>query len=207
MGQRARDLVGAVVARGVAPLLKGAGFRKARPLRFQRPTGEVVQVIDFQLSQANFADTGEFFVNVSLGIDRLWGLEGGPRPARPKVYECQVRKRLEEVVPGAPSRWDVSASTDLDALAERLKDSISSLLVDLDEMTSVESLLGKGWLAVGADLITRAQLRYVSGDHEAALADLREASEFFSDRGGMSLGELIRRHGMSELRRRIGDDG
>ena len=100
MGQRARDLIGAAVARGVAPLLKGAGFRKARPLCFQRPTDEVLQVIDFQLSQANIADTGEFFVNVALGIDRLWELEGGPRPDRPKVHECQVRKRLEEVVPG-----------------------------------------------------------------------------------------------------------
>src|SRR3954452_19968823 len=104
MGQRARDLIGAVVVRGVAPLLKGAGFRKARPLRFQRLTGEVVQVIDFQLSQANFADTGEFFVNVALGIDRLWELEGRAPPDWPKSHEFQVRKRLEEVVAGAPSR-------------------------------------------------------------------------------------------------------
>ena len=46
MGQRARDMIGAVVAMGVAPLLKGAGFRKARALRYQRLTGEVVQVIE-----------------------------------------------------------------------------------------------------------------------------------------------------------------
>jgi hypothetical protein len=207
MGQRARDLIGAVVARGVAPLLKGSGFRKARPLRFQRLTGEVVQAIDFQLSQANFADTGEFFVNVALGVGRLWDLEGRPRPDRPKPHECHVRKRLEEVVPGAPSGWGVSASTDLDALAGRLSDSITSLLMDLDEITSIEALLSKGWLKVGADLITRAQLRYVSGDHEAALADLREVSEFFSDRRGMSLVELIQRHGMTELSRQIGHDG
>jgi hypothetical protein len=206
MGQRARDLISAVVARGVAPLLKAVGFRKAG-LRFHRPAGEVVQVIDFQLSQANFADTGEFFVNVALGVGRLWDLEGKPRPDRPRPHECQVCKRLEEVVPGAPSGWDVSASTNLDGLAERLSDSISSLLIDLDGITSIEALLRKGWLKVGADLITRAQLRYVSGDHEAALADLRVVAEFFSDRRGMSLAELIRRHGMTGLEHRIGGAG
>jgi len=206
MGQRARELIGLAIGRAVAPLLKAAGFRKAG-LRFQRVLGEIVQVIDFQLSQANFADRGEFFVNVALGIDRLWVLEGRPRPDRPKVYECQVRRRLEEVVPGAPSCWDVSATTDLDGLAGRLSGSISSLLVDLDEITSVEALLGKGWLEIGADLITKAQLHYVSGDYATAMADLRQASEFFSDRRGMSLGELIRRHGMSELGHSNGDAG
>ena len=55
----------------------------------------------------------------------------------------------------------------------RLSDSISSLLTDLDGITSIEALLRKGWLGVGAELITRAQLRYVCGDHGAALADLR----------------------------------
>src|SRR3954451_6321120 len=128
MGLRARELIGIAIGRSVAPLLKDAGFRKTR-LRFQRVMGGIVQVIDFQLSQANFADTGEFFVNVALGIDELWELEGRPRPDRPKPYECQVRKRLEELVPGAPARWDVSASTDLDALAGRLSGSISSLLL------------------------------------------------------------------------------
>jgi hypothetical protein len=206
MGMRARELIGVAIGRGVAPLLKGAGFWRAG-WRFHRHAVEIVQVIDFQLSQANFADTGKFFVNVALGIGRLWELAGRPIPDRPKPYECQVCKRLEEVVAGAPSGWDVSASTDLDALAGRLSGSISSLLMDLDEITSIEALLGEGWLEVGADLITRAQMRYVSGDHEAALADLREACVFFSDRRGMSLDELIRRHGMTELRHRIGDGG
>jgi hypothetical protein len=42
-------------------------------------------------------------------------------------------------------------------------------------------------------------LRYVGGDKRAALTDLRAASEFFSDRRGMSLGELIVRGRMSGL--------
>lgn len=60
-------------------------------------------------------------------------------------------------------------------------------------------MLRSGWLRVGADLITRARLRYVGGDREAALADLRAASESFSDRRGMSPGELIVRGRMSGL--------
>jgi hypothetical protein len=205
MGLGARELIGDAIGRAVAPLLKGAGFRKAG-LRFHRVAGEVVQVIEFQLSQANFADTGRFYVNIGIGIDELWELEGRPRPARPKAQECQVCKRLEEVAPEAPAHWDVSASSDLDGLARRLSASISSLLADLDGITSIEGLLGKGWLEVGADLITRSRLHYVSGDHEAALADLREASGCFSDRRGMSLVELIRRSGMTELESRTGDD-
>jgi hypothetical protein len=206
MGLRARELIGDAIGRAVAPLLKGAGFRKAG-LRFHRVAGQAVLVIEFQLSQANFADTGRFYVNIGIGIDALWELEGRPRPARPKAHDCQVCKRMEEVAPGAPSRWDVSASTDLDALAGRLSASISSLLAELEGITSIEALLDKGWLEIGADLITRSRLHYVSGNHEAALADLREAAGFFADRRGMSLGELIRRNRMTELGRQVGDDG
>src|SRR5262249_48546380 len=106
-----------------------------------------------------------------------------------------------------PAHWDVSASTDLDALAERLTGSISSLLEDLDGISSIKALLDKRWLEIGADLITRSRLHYVSGNHEAALAELREASGVLSDRGGMSLGELIRRNRMTERGRLIGEDG
>jgi hypothetical protein len=198
MGSRARDLISLVVKEGTAPLLKEAGFLKAG-FRFHRRLGGVVQVIEFQLSQANFADTGRFYMNVALGFDGLWDLAGVPRPARPKAHECQVSQRLEEVRPGAHAPWDVSASTDLDVLAEDLRGSVSGLLEDLDGITSVQAMLRPGWLRVGADLITRAQLWYVSGDKRAALADLRAASEFFSDRRGMSLGELIVRCRMSGL--------
>ena len=204
MGSRA---YGVAVARPLA--LDGVcvpAVPQGPTLRFQRLTGEVVQVIDFQLSQANFADTGEFFVNVALGIGRLWELEGGPRPDRPKVYECQVRKRLEEVVPGPPPAGTCRPRPTSTPWRGDCRTRSASLLGDLDGITSVEALLGTGWLAVGADLIARGPLRYVGGDHDAALADLRAASEFFSDRRGMSLGELIRRHGMSELRR-LGDTG
>ena len=41
--------------------------------------------------------------------------------------------------------------------------------------------------------------RFIGGDHEAALSDLRAASEFFSDRRGMSLGDLIGRNGLTGL--------
>ena len=78
----------------------------------------MAQVIEFQLSQANFADTGRFYVNVGLGFDRLWELEGRPRPPRPKAHECQVSNGLEEVWREAPAHWDVLASTDLDALRQ-----------------------------------------------------------------------------------------
>ncbi|MHC5537140.1 DUF4304 domain-containing protein [Singulisphaera rosea] len=206
MGIRAKDIIVDAIGRAVVPLLKDAGFRKTG-LRFQRAMGGIVQVIDFQLSQSNFADTGRFYVNVALGFDLLWGLEAKPRPVRPKPHECQVSKRMEELVAGTPDRWDVSASTEIDKLAERLSVSISTLLIDLNGITSIGSLLGKGWQEIGADLITRSRLHYVTGDYEAALADLRRASEFFSDRRGMSLRELIRRNGMSELAGRIGDAG
>jgi hypothetical protein len=198
MGSRARDLIGLLIGKGTAPLLKEAGFRKSG-LRFDRHLGQVVQVIEFQLSQANFADTGRFYVNVGLGFDGLWNLEGRSRPPRPKAHECQVSKRLEEVRPEAPAHWDVSASTDLDALSGDLSGSVSGLLGELDGITSIGAMLEAGWLRIGADLITRAKLRYVGGDHKAALSDLRSASEFFSDRRGMSLGELIGRSGLTGL--------
>lgn len=107
----------------------------------------------------------------------------------------------------APARWEVSAITDLEAAAARLSGAIPLLLVDLNGITSIETFLSRAWLKIGADLITRAKLHHLSGDREAALVDLRRASEYFSDRRGMSLDELIARTGMIGLARGSGDAG
>ena len=59
IGLRSKELIGDVIGRKVAPLPKGAGFRKAG-LRLHTVTSEVDQVIEFQPSQANFADPVRF---------------------------------------------------------------------------------------------------------------------------------------------------
>ena len=203
MASEASKLITAIIAQGAVPLFKAAGFRKTR-LNFERTRGEVVQVVDFQLSAYNFGETWRFFVNFGLAVDRIWeAMEGSPRPPRLKAFMCPVHGRAHDVVPGAMKQWDVTAATDGDALAAQLAGVIAALIARLDQARTVEDLVTGGWLEAGAHLITRGRIQYAVGNRAAARVDLGAAARFFADhfpdRRGMTLADLIERHGLIEL--------
>ena len=192
---KARDLIRKVATRGAAPGFKAAGFRKVG-LRFTRKLGGVEQVVEFQLSAYNFADTGRFFINVGLAFDELWTLDGVARAERLAASMCPISGRIEDFVTDAPARWDVSAATAGDALAAELAGWTAALLAELDRLGSIPAVLGCEGLVEGA---IRARLRYAIGDRTGALADLRVVAATFTDRQGMSVEELIRRYHLLSL--------
>ena len=204
MASEASKLIAAIIARGAAPHFKAAGFRKTR-LNFERTRGEVVQVVDFQLSAYNFAETGRFFINYGLAVDRIWeAMERRPRPPRLKAFQCPVHHRAEHLVPEAPAQWDVTAATDGDAMAARLAGVVAALIAKLDPARTVADLVTGGWLVEGAHLITRGRIQYAIGNFAAARADIEAAARCFADRQGMTAADLIERHGLVELRGEAG---
>jgi hypothetical protein len=195
----ARDIIVEIVSHGVAPAAKSAGFKKSA-LNFHRRVASVIQVINFQLSQGNFADQGRFYVNVGLAFDALWLLEGRPIPDRPREVKCHFRRRIEQLVPGVPSAVDVTSKTDIVAASQGLRSNFDRLLTLLDPIQSPEAMLETGWLKIGSEIELRACLNYVLGRYPDAMRDLKEAAEFFSDRQGMSVDALIKQYKLKKLK-------
>jgi hypothetical protein len=195
----AREIITDVVSRGAAPVAKAAGFRKSR-LTFHRRHGQVVQVVNFQLSQYNFADAGSSFVNVGVAFDSLWQLDRKEISQRPKEYECHYRSRWEHLLPNAPAEIEVTSHTDVQQTADAIRSHFTELVTLLDPVRSPESFLEQDWLHVGAELELRACLKYVLGDDSGAFEDVGKTAAFFSDRQGMSVAHLIERRNLERLK-------
>ena len=158
-----------------------------------------MQVIEFQLSQANFADQGTFYINAGLGFDALWASAKTSSVERPKIHECHLQKRIEELLPDAPSSWHVSSESDTADLANEIRVWMTLLMSELDRMRSTAGVLQGNWLKVGSERILKGRLFYVTGDVQSAMIELRAAADFFADRQGMSIQELVQRYSLVEL--------
>lgn len=92
------------VARRIAPVLKQAGFRK-RHRAFNRTTEPgVVQVISFQMSDAG---NGRFTLNLGVYVEALRD-QFSPwtkMSAWVNEYNCQLRKRIGQLLPGGRDTW------------------------------------------------------------------------------------------------------
>ena len=80
-----------------------------------------------------------------------------------------------------------------------MKQSLAKAVAELDAIDSPKGFLSKTWPKVGTDFILEARLQYVVGNYKLALKELRTAADFFSNRQGMSVQELIQREHMPLL--------
>lgn len=194
----AREIVAQLVRTSVIPVVRPAGFTTAG-FSFHRRRDTVVQVINVQLSSANVGQRGAFYLNVGLNFDPICALEGRPIVAKPKAHECQFQRRLEQLVPGAPARWEFEGADAGLALAAPLRAACEGLLDGLNRAFSMEQLLGLGWLGGGSERGLLAQIHYLLGQREQAVAALRELRAFFQDRPMWSLQRELERRGLTPL--------
>lgn len=97
--------IDAVVAQGLAPLLKSQGFAKAGR-SFHRRRGERWQVVNVQASSGNSAAQARFTLNLGLYIPQIEVLAGQPPlQGKPKEYECTLRERIGALMPQARDHW------------------------------------------------------------------------------------------------------
>jgi hypothetical protein len=171
-----------IATAAMKPLAKAGGFKK-KELTWRRRHGETLQVVNVQRSHGNTASEASCYVNVAIAFDALYRLEKQPVPDAPREHECHFRERMEHLVAGAPSSWRVDASTDEAKLTERLAADLARAAAFLHAVDGPAKLLRHQALDHGAELFLRAQLRYVTGDLDGALADVRRGVQFFADRG------------------------
>jgi hypothetical protein len=195
---KAHDIVKQIVALGITPKAREAGFRKST-FSFYRRRGSVVHVVNVQLSHGNFADQGAFYVNVGLDFDELRVLDKKPISEKPKEYECDLRRRLEHLASDAPSIWNVDSQTDISYIASKLGDHFTKLVALLDPIDSVSAFLEQQWEGTGSHYGLLARMHYVLGDMNKARKLVRKEAAFFRDRPGMSVQNLISRYGMISL--------
>ena len=202
---KARDFIAQLVAVSITPLLRPVGFRKAG-FSFHRHLGEVMQVLNIQLSDSNVGESGRFYVNVGLNFDRVCLLERKPINPKPKEYECQFRRRLEQLISDIPARWEFESQAESQTLAASLRSACEQLLVSLNQIDSIEHFLLLNWLQSGSDLGLRAQFHYILGDQEAAIQALQQEHGFFRTRPTWKLDYWLERRGLTALRARLNEE-
>lgn len=117
--------IDATIAVALAPQLKALGFRKSGRT-FYRVAGDCTQVINVQASLSNYAGQGKFTVNLGgfypLLAELLTGLQPAPKPgALPKEYDCQLRRRIGELLPARRDFWwELAAGDRVDDLGREL---------------------------------------------------------------------------------------
>lgn len=162
-----------VAARPIA----ARGFR-VRGTSAERQHGSTLQRIYLQGDRHNQDDFGMFFVNVALTFDELCALDA--EKCVPGVLHWSFR--LERLVPGIPSSWELRHSTDRAALAARLGAALHTPLELLESVQSPEEAIRSLPEMEGFELVLRARLKYVSGDLGGAVADLVALKKMFPDR-------------------------
>lgn len=128
MSEIAKRIEG-VVRAGLAPLLKGKGFRKKGGSYYRSDGGGVVSVVNVQLSQGNSANEGRFTLNLGKYFPAVAQLEGMASDLEfPKEYECTVRRRIGELMPGHTDHWwRIDAATDEVVMAQQLVEAARDL--------------------------------------------------------------------------------
>lgn len=192
-------MIDEVLALGLSPLLKSAGFRKKGRNYYRKPAGAgVIHLIGIQASRGNIGDQGRFYVNVCVHFPVLHAIQTTrPDVEWPKDYECTFRKRLATGGDG-----ELSRTTDLAVAAQQLRDGVEQDALPWLEANStllgLQETLRRPDPFRGPEKSLLADVALALGDREEArrlglelLADLPGAGSnirFWARRNGLDLG-------------------
>lgn len=117
---RAQEAFDELVDGGVWPVLRVHGFLRSRST-FHRKVGANWQVINLQKSSYSSAQSVRFTANLGVALDRLRsGSYDWPPGRRPAELRCHFRVRIGRLLTDRDTWWDVSADTNVTALAETI---------------------------------------------------------------------------------------
>jgi Domain of unknown function (DUF4304) len=123
----------------VRPFLKARGFAKSGPT-FVRRRPPVYDVINFQGSSGNgLGAVHKFFVNVGMGSSAIDEATGDS--SRPSKWTCLYEQRWGSLVAGVPVQVEFSPTSDMRALADRLRAWLGELVDRFDHLDSTEAIL------------------------------------------------------------------
>ena len=161
-------VIDSVVSKHIHPLLKERGFRK-QSRTFRKEGGESTLVVNVQASQWNEGLKGQFTINLGAyfpDIEKICDsheIKGGP-----KEYDCTVRSRIGQTMPGNFDKWwEIESSSNLDEIGKEVADSLKEYgLPWLERVAAKKSLRSE--LEIRREYLRAAGLSLLEGDVESA---------------------------------------
>lgn len=188
-----------LMRRSVTPVLKPLGFKKSSA-NYLRRLGDVVQVVNLQVSHGSTALSLSFYINVGLAFDAVCKLTDNTVSEKPKEYECDargMRARLETLVADVPDVWTCEPGN-VDEVAPQLSVAIEALSRDLNAIDSVAAYREHRWFDQMRSL--NAQIFYLLGDFDSAWQTLVTFSQQFeTDRPLSKPGWWVEQLGLTKL--------
>ena len=180
----AEALLDAIVARGVTPTLKAAGFRK---------TGRIVSPSSWRdrpgrerPAQPRLDGDGKGVLHQRRHrVRRHLRVGGVPLLDRPKEYECDergFRYRLELLLPGSPDSWIVRAGEGMPTPSAHSDSLIPRLREELDRVDGLAAYRSHRWFDRFRPTRQCAQVLYLLGDRDGAWREVQALTVLFSDR-------------------------
>jgi hypothetical protein len=122
------SIIAEAVKLGLAPLLRDEGFRKRRT-DFYLHTEESTGLVSIHSSRRNSScfsrftlNLGRYFPALEAAMAEVWTLPGA-EPWNPKIYDCQLRRRIGELFPPyGDFWWEATLTSDANELAAKLAD-------------------------------------------------------------------------------------
>lgn len=180
----AKPAVNALLKEHAVPLMKLHGFTK-KGLTFTRQRGDVLQIVNVQISQGGAA----FYLNVGLVVGALADLSTDD--VKIGTFDVHHGGRIKDFVKSAPAQFNAVAASG--ALVAR---ALKALIVRLEPLDGAEALLEHLDLSRGFAKVTRAKLAYALGHKRRAKADLKAVAKEFAARD-LSVEWLAEQAGMT----------
>jgi hypothetical protein len=180
------------VVSGVAPLLKRAGFRKRRHAFNRTPEPGLVHVLNFQMgpfdppgpgSEAHVAALesldmpgylyGRFTINLGVYAAGMV-IEGGETRSWVNHYNCQLRKRIGELLTGQDVWWSLESPDEIASVAETALSVAGLPWLDRFSHTSsiVDAFTSEGWAALGLPPVGPLQIAWLLKESEPEDAEV-----------------------------------
>lgn len=140
------------IVAAAAPLLKSAGFRKRRHTFNRTVDDGLIHVVNFQMGPYEFPGRPDVLAGVRLNLHGLFTLNlgvfvpemdrgGPPQSSWINDYDCQLRKRIGELM---PEQADVWWPLDLEPSGQQVTDALSDVgLAWLDQFTDRRAIISR----------------------------------------------------------------
>lgn len=161
-------IIDSVVRGHIHPLLKNRGFRK-QGRTFHKVGDESTLVVNVQASQRNQGLEGQFTLNLGAYFADIEKISDSHEiHGLPKEYDCTVRKRIGQTMPGNLDKWwKIQPGGDLAEIGQEVAAALSEYgLPWLESVASKESLGNE--LESRREFLRAAALALLEGNVEGA---------------------------------------
>ncbi len=171
------------IQKTVYPILKPYGFRKHGRTFHRFVSGDISQVINFQLGQSHLGHTHLLSVNVGIRVPECMTRSFGPEPnlkAYYREYDCNIRSRLGTVEGKEESCYSFFMYLDMvkEDIIRQIRDTV---LPAFEELNSREAILEKRRAYPNMDTLNRHLILLEEAMIYGRWGQMEKASALFNE--------------------------